>query len=145
MIPDRLALPLVALHLTANLVWIGALLAVALLLGQARLTADGAELGRLARRVHVRLAVPAFLVSFLAGLARLLMQPSAYLHMHWMHAKLTLAVVVIVIHHILGAKAKRVARGDTDAETSTTGFAVAVLVCAAGIATLVVMKSALVP
>jgi putative copper export protein len=51
---------LLALHVLGNVVWIGALLAVTTLAGRARMMADVAEIGQLARRVYLRLAVPAF-------------------------------------------------------------------------------------
>jgi putative membrane protein len=144
LVPERFALPLVALHVSANLVWIGSMLAVAWLCGRARLMADGTEAGRFARGIHLRFAVPAFLVAVGAGVARLLVQPGPYLHAHWMHGKLLLAVVLIGLHHVLGAKAKRIARADTEAETGTGVLIVAILVAAAGAVTLVTMKDALV-
>jgi len=90
-----LSLPtaLVATHLVANVVWIGALLSVALLVGRAPWMADPAEVGMLARRLYARLAVPAFLGSVATGLARFLLNPQAYIHLAWLHAKLALASV----------------------------------------------------
>jgi putative membrane protein len=144
LIPDRFALPLVALHVSANLVWIGSILAVAWLCGRARLVADGTEVGRFARGVYLRFSVPAFLLAVGAGVARLLMQPAVYLHAHWMHGKLALALLIIALHHVIGAKAKRIARADTEAETATTGLTLAVLLAAVGAVALVTMKDALV-
>ena len=62
---------LVAAHVLANVVWIGALLSETLILGRATWLSDLAEIGTLARRVHTRLAIPAFLGSLASGLARL--------------------------------------------------------------------------
>src|SRR5437868_49451 len=61
----------VAGHVLANTVWIGSLLASAVLLAHAPWTAEPAEVARLARRVYVRLAVPAFLASLAAGVWRI--------------------------------------------------------------------------
>jgi uncharacterized membrane protein len=102
---------LVAAHVIANVVWIGALLAECLLLGRARFMADGAEVGALARRVHTQLAVPAFLGSFACGFARIAADPRLYLHLPWMHVKLAFAAGVIVLHHMAGARSRRVAGG----------------------------------
>jgi putative membrane protein len=102
---------LLAAHVLANLVWIGALLAETVLLGRATWLADPAEVGVLARRVHTRLAIPAFLGSFAAGFTRLLAGRHAYAGMPWMAAKLGFAVAVIVLHHMIGARARRVADG----------------------------------
>jgi putative membrane protein len=138
-----LSLPtaLVATHVTANVVWIGALLAVALLAGRGRFSADPGEVGTLARRVYLTLAAPAFVLSFAAGLARILMGPQIYLHLPWMHAKLTLALVVIVLHHVIGARARRVASGDANAGRGMPVLAVAAFVFAAGAVLLGVAKS----
>jgi putative membrane protein len=138
-----LSLPtaLVAVHLIANVVWIGALLAVAQVTARGPFSADPAEVGTLARRLHATLAVPAFFVSFGAGLARILLEPRVYAHMPWMHAKLTLAFIVIVLHHIIGGRAKRVANGKASAGRGMGTLAVATLVCAAGAVLLGVAKS----
>jgi putative membrane protein len=138
-----LSLPtaLVAAHVFANVVWIGALLAAALLASRAPFVAEPAEVGALARRVHVRLAVPAFLGSFAAGLGRILLHPQAYAHLPWMHVKLALALVVIVLHHVIGARARRIADGQTRAARGVGALAFAVLVSSAGAVLLGVAKS----
>jgi protoporphyrinogen IX oxidase len=139
---SSLSLPivLVTVHLVANFVWIGALLAVAVLAAAAPLSADPAEVGRLARRVYVRLAVPGFVASLVAGVARLLLAPSIYAHLPWMHAKLTFALVVIALHHVIGARARRVANGDAAAGRGVAALAIGTFVCAAGAVLLGVAK-----
>ncbi len=98
-------------HVLGNVVWIGAIVAVALLLTA---SADAKVRGELARRVYLKAAVPAFVASFAAGLMRLLLDTSYYLREHhWMHGKLLFAVIAIGIHHVLGARAKKMANGDT--------------------------------
>jgi putative membrane protein len=138
-----LSLPvaLVAIHVTANVVWIGALLAVALLAARGPFSADPAEVGTLARRLYVTLAVPGFAGSFAAGLARILLEPRVYAHMPWMHAKLTFALVVIVLHHVIGARVRRLAGGRGDAGRAMGALAVATFVFAAGAVLLGVEKS----
>ncbi|MDP9152427.1 MAG: CopD family protein [Myxococcota bacterium] len=132
---------LVVAHVTANVVWIGAILAVALLVGRARFMADVAEVGALARRVYSRLATPAFLVSFVAGVARIALAPAVYAHLPWMHVKLTFALVVIALHHVIGARARRVANGDARAGSGVGVLATIALVGAAGAVFLGVAKS----
>jgi protoporphyrinogen IX oxidase len=131
---------LVAIHVLSNVVWIGSILSVALLVGRARLMADGPEVGGLARRVYMRLAVPAFVFSFVSGVTRFVLGASVYAHMPWMHAKLTLALGVIALHHVIGAKAKRVAGGNAAAGSGTLGLMMALFVCAAGAVWLAVAK-----
>ena len=104
---------LVWLHVTGNVVWIGAIVAVALLLTAA--SGDVKVRGELARRVYLRAAVPAFVASFVGGTARMLMDVGYYLkEHHWMHGKLLFAVIAIGIHHVLGARARKMAAGEVD-------------------------------
>jgi putative membrane protein len=132
---------LVAVHLVANVVWIGALLSVATLLSRAPWAADAADVGMLARRVHVSLAVPAFLGSFGAGIARIALAPAAYAHLPWFHAKLGLALIVIILHHVLGSRTKRAADGRADAGHGAAALGALAFMCATGAVLLGVAKS----
>jgi protoporphyrinogen IX oxidase len=99
-----------ASHVAANLVWIGAILSVALALGSR--SGDGRGNAQIAYELYRRLALPAFVVSFTTALARLLLSldlltgPKKY-----MHGKLLFAAIVIVLHHVIGARAKAVVSG----------------------------------
>lgn len=110
-----------ALHVLGNLVWIGAILATGFLLitegpGSAR------QRGALARQIYLKLAVPGFIVSFLAGTLRLLSDlPYYFVEKHFMHAKLPLALGVIAIHHLVGGRAKRMESG-TQADAGSVRF-----------------------
>ena len=123
---------LVSLHVLANMVWIGSLLSVAFLLSAASDEGFGRTAARLARKTYLRLAAPAFAVSFLCGVAVLGMSASAYMRAPWMHAKLTLALVVIAIHHVVGARARRAADGRTECARGADWLGAAVLACSAG-------------
>jgi putative membrane protein len=125
----------------ANVVWIGALLAVAALVGRAPFVAEPAEVGVLARRVYWQFAVPGFIASFVAGVARIALMPQAYAHLYWMHAKLGLALVVIVLHHVIGARARRVARGQAEAGSGAGFLSFVVFLCVAGAVFLGVTKT----
>ena len=117
------ALWLLTLHITANLVWIGSIACVGWLVAAAAKAQDRSA-AVLARGLYLRVAMPAFLVSFLCGALQLSMAPAAYMHLHWFHAKLTTALVVIALHHILGAKAKRLAAaaaGENSSESMQGG------------------------
>jgi putative membrane protein len=136
-----LSVLLVAAHVLANVVWIGALLSVATLTARAPFVADPSDLGSLARRVYWRLAVPGFLASVGAGVARITLAPQVYAHLPWFHAKLGLALVVIVLHHIIGGRARRVANGNADAGRGLGAVAVLTFLCVAGAVLLGVAKS----
>jgi putative membrane protein len=100
------------LHISGNIVWIGAILAVGVVISGPEGGASAKARGEIALRVYQRLAVPAFVVSFVCGAVRLLLDPAYYLRQHhWMHGKLLLALVVIALHHVIGGRAKKLARG----------------------------------
>jgi protoporphyrinogen IX oxidase len=123
-------LALIWLHVSGNLVWIGSILAVgAVLAGQAG--ADRDVRGKIAYDIYRRLAVPAFVVSFVCGAIRLGIDAKYYLKdTHWMHAKLPLALGVIALHHVIGARAKKTAAG-TLKEAGPAGTLTIVLAVAA--------------
>lgn len=131
-------LALIWLHVTGNIVWIGAILAVGLTL---LAKAEPKVRGEIAYDIYRRLAVPAFVVSFVCGAVRLGMDPGYYLkEHHWMHAKLPLALVVIALHHVIGARARKTVQG-TVQDAGSTGRLTAVLAVAAiGAAFFAVMK-----
>jgi putative membrane protein len=131
-------LTLVWLHVTGNLFWIGAIVAVAIVIladkGDAKLR------GELAHKIYLRAAVPAFVVSFFAGAIRLMMDASLYMKQPWMHAKLLFVLIVIGLHHVIGARAKKLANGDVDSAGPTKTLAIVLAVCAALAAFFVVTK-----
>jgi protoporphyrinogen IX oxidase len=128
---------LVVLHVIGNLVWIGSIASTAFLLGSS--AAEPRARGELAAEVYKKLAVPAFGLSFLAGLARLALDFDLYLvKTHYMHAKLLFALVAIALHHVIGARAKRAARGGEAAARPTRTMGV-VLVSSAALAAFFVL------
>ncbi len=121
---------LVIAHVTANVVWIGSILAVAYIL--ATDTGTPQERGRIGLGVYRRLAVPAFVISFTAGVTRLTLSLDAYfVRSKWMHAKLLFALVVIALHHVIGGRAKKMASGDKADAGPVPTLAVVLLLSAA--------------
>jgi putative membrane protein len=59
---------------------------------------------------------------------------------HWMHAKLTLAVVVIAIHHVIGLRAKALASGKRKDAGPVGVLALVLFLGAAGAAFFAVAK-----
>jgi putative membrane protein len=101
---------LVFIHVAANVIWIGSILAVATTLVSA--SGDATTRGRIALELYKKLSTPAFIVSFVAGATRLAMDTGYYFSAtHFMHGKLTFALAVIGLHHVIGARAKRMAGG----------------------------------
>jgi protoporphyrinogen IX oxidase len=139
---------LLSIHVLANLVWVGSLTAIGLMLSWAAKEPDAAR-GKVqaetALLLYRRVANPAFMVSFLFGVARLAMNAGYYMKAHWFHGKLTMALVVIGLHHVLGAKAKRAASTSMQAGTSGAILVGAVIGSAFAAVVFVVFKTELVP
>ncbi len=132
----------------ANLVWIGSIASVGWLTaaaagqedaGRGRLTAE------LAYALYKRAAVPAFAASFLFGGLRLIRDAGAYMGLHWFHGKLTFALAVIALHHVIGGKARRAAAGGMQGGKSSAILVGALLACAFGSVIFVIFKTQLVP
>jgi uncharacterized membrane protein len=136
MLPSLL---LVFVHLGANVVWIGSALAVAVIL-LAR-SPDARTRGTLAYEVYKKLAVPAFGISFTAGVIRLILTPEYYFSdTKFMHAKLFFAFFAIGAHHALGSRAKRMASASVDGPGPARAMAAVVLVGALGAAFFAILK-----
>jgi protoporphyrinogen IX oxidase len=132
-------LALIWLHVCGNIVWIGSILAVALVLVGGK--GEPKVRGEIASDIYRRLAVPAFVVSFLCGATRLGMDLKHYLKdSHWMHAKLPLALAVIALHHVIGARAKKTAAGTVQDAGSAGTLAVVLAVAAIGAAFFAIFK-----
>lgn len=130
---------LVFVHVLANVVWIGSIVAVPLVL--AGRAGEAVVRGELAYEIYKKLAVPAFVVAFGAGLARLVANLEYYfVDTKFMHGKLTFALAVIALHHVIGARAKKVARGDADDAGPTPTLGVILLLCVAAAVFFAVLK-----
>jgi putative membrane protein len=131
----------------ANLVWIGSITCVGWLLAVAAKDGDPAAAkvtAGLAARIYRRVATPAFGASFVFGLTQLALNAAYYMKAHWFHGKLTLALVVIALHHILGAKAKRAASEGVQRGSSGAILTAALLASAFGAVLFVIYKDQLV-
>jgi putative membrane protein len=130
---------LVALHVAANLVWIGAILSVAL--AMVSRAGDGRVGAQIAYELYRRLAVPAFVVSFLAGVSRLVLDLDLYfVETKYMHGKLLFAAIVIALHHVIGARAKAVSTGRRSAPGPVGVHALLLLISAVAAALFVILK-----
>jgi putative membrane protein len=130
---------LIWLHVAGNLVWIGSILAVAVILTSK--AGDPKTRGALGVRVYRGLASPAFAVSFVFGLGRLVQNVPYYLKQHhWMHGKLVFALAVIGLHHVIGARAKKLEAGTTDSAGPVGNLASVLLVSAIAAAAFAVLK-----
>jgi protoporphyrinogen IX oxidase len=135
---------LVTIHVFANILWIGSIVSAGLLLARASAT-ENKELAGAAAFLYRCVATPAFIVSFLAGVSRVGLDAATYMHAHWFHGKLTLALIVIALHHVLGARAKKAANGSMQAAKSGAILSVALLCASLLTVVFALFKAALVP
>jgi putative membrane protein len=139
---------LVAIHVMANLVWIGSIASVGWLTRRS-LGLPEAERKTVAHLaydlLYRRAAAPAFGLSFFAAVARLAMDPKGYFSQHWFHGKLLFALVVIGLHHVIGAKAKKAASGSMQGLESSAILTGGLLAATFLTVVFAVLKSTLVP
>ena len=130
---------LIAVHVAANLVWIGSILCVGHLL-----VAEQAEMrdrARYAHELYRRLAAPAFGISLVAGVARLSLSAQYYfVDTKFMHPKLLFAVIVIALHHVIGARAKAVSGGRRSSPGPTGVLSLLLLISAVAATLFVVLE-----
>jgi len=147
---------LVTIHVIGNLVWIGSIVSVGVLLSMSASAQNGRAVAEMAAKIYARVANPAFAVSFLFGLARLLLAAKTYMHLHWFHGKLTVAIAAIALHHVIGARVNRAAAASSDSEKndaprsmqsgkSSAILTAALLACASLAVVFVIFQSQLVP
>ena len=93
------------LHVVAVISWMAGLLYLPRLFVYHVDADKGSEMSEtfkiMERRLYRYIMNPAMIVTWLAGLALLHVQP-AWMSAGWMHAKLTLVVLMTVFHHMLG-------------------------------------------
>lgn len=136
----NLASLLIALHVLSNLIWIGSIVAVGVLISSsAKLDASARPvMGAAARKVYRTLAAPAFGMSFLFAIALVARDPGFYFKQGWFHGKLTAALIVIALHHVIGARARKAEAG-TLAGDGKAGLLTAILFVAAAAAVVFVI------
>jgi len=124
------------LHVTADFVFVGGLLAAALLLA-ALGTHDAAQLARerrlvvAMRRLHRAVTTPALLVAWACGVW--LAMQAGWFHSGWLHVKLALVLALSALHGILAAALRR-ASADTAAPPARAWRLVPLLALAAIVA-----------
>jgi len=141
-------LPFIALHVMANLVWIGSIVTVGWLLSAASKApgaSEGKAIAEASAAIYRRIATPAFVASFVFGVLVVAFNAGYYMKQHWFHGKLTFALVVIALHHVIGAKSKRAASGGVQGGGSGGILTAALLVSAFATVAFAILKTALVP
>jgi len=103
-----------ALHIIAMVCWFAGLFYLPRLFVYHAMSEDAASRERfcvMERKLYRGIMLPSMLATLLLGLWLLYLNPAS-LKMGWLHAKLTLVVLLIGYHHACGAQMKRFARGE---------------------------------
>lgn len=81
------------------------------------------------------------MISFVSAATRLTLDARYYLvEHHWMHGKLPFAIAVIALHHVIGARAKKLARGSVQGSGPTAILSIVLAVSAAVAAFFAIFK-----
>ncbi|HTN30759.1 MAG TPA: protoporphyrinogen oxidase HemJ [Pseudomonas sp.] len=105
-----------ALHIIAMVCWFAGLFYLPRLFVYHAMSEDQASRDRfciMERKLYRGIMLPSLLATVILGLTMLWLNPGVFASGGWMHAKLTLVVLLIGYHHMCGAQLKRFARGET--------------------------------
>lgn len=103
-----------ALHIIALVCWFAGLFYLPRLFVYHAMAEDQPSCERfcvMERKLYRGIMNPSMIATLLLGGWLLYLNP-AWLQMGWLHAKLTLVVLLVAYHHVCGAQLKRFARGD---------------------------------
>ncbi|MCJ8168537.1 protoporphyrinogen oxidase HemJ [Pseudomonas sp. A3.4] len=104
-----------AFHLIALICWFAGLFYLPRLFVYHAMSEDQASRERfkiMERKLYRGIMLPSMVVTVVLGAALLYLNYPYYFSQGWMHAKLTLVVLLIGYHHMCGAQMKRFARDE---------------------------------
>ncbi len=104
-----------AFHIIAMVCWFAGLFYLPRLFVYHAMSDDAASRERfciMERKLYRGIMQPSMIVTVGLGIWLLSLNPSYYFSQGWMHAKLTLIVLLIGYHHVCGAQLKRFAAGE---------------------------------
>jgi uncharacterized membrane protein len=129
-VSPTLLLLLRAAHVLGVILWIGGTVTAALIVAFGATDAT-AKLAAAARRAVLLVATPGLLLAWVAGLTVLLSAWPVYQSAGWMHAKLTVALIVTALTGVVTGRLRRAAGGADAKPGLLRGMAVGILVLAA--------------
>ncbi|WP_312922408.1 protoporphyrinogen oxidase HemJ [Stutzerimonas nitrititolerans] len=102
-----------ALHIVAIVCWFAGLFYLPRLFVYHAMSEDQLSRERfqtMERKLYRGIMMPSMIATLLFGIGMIAMNPGLFATGGWLHAKLTLVVVLIGYHHLCGAQLKRFAR-----------------------------------
>ena len=103
-----------ALHIVSVVCWFAGLFYLPRLFVYHAMSEDNVSKDRFAvmeRKLYRGIMGPSMIATFVFGIWMLILTPG-WLSQGWMHAKLTLVILLVGYHHMCGAQVKRFARGE---------------------------------
>ncbi len=104
-----------ALHIIAMVCWFAGLFYLPRLFVYHAMSEDEISRERfrtMERKLYRGIMLPSMIATLVFGIWLISLNPGYYFSQGWMHAKLTLVILLIAYHHICGAQLKRFARGE---------------------------------
>ncbi|MCJ0974583.1 protoporphyrinogen oxidase HemJ [Pseudomonas sp. PS1] len=104
-----------ALHIVSVVCWFAGLFYLPRLFVYHAMSDDQTSRDRFAvmeRKLYRGIMLPSMVATLIFGLWMLALNPALFSGGGWLHAKLTLVVLLIAYHHFCGAQLKRFARGE---------------------------------
>ena len=137
---------LLATHVLSLLLWIGSLVSITRVVtaGVGEEPAVQARFAALARRIYRTVASPWMGIATLSGFGMVAAARGMYFRFGWFHGKFTLALVILALHFVLGARVRAAeAAGRTDGVApQMRALQLAVLVAAAlAVGCVIVLKA----
>lgn len=106
-----------ALHIVAIVCWFAGLFYLPRLFVYHAMSEDQASRERfqvMERKLYRGIMMPSMIATLLFGIGMIVMNPGLFATGGWLHAKLTLVIVLIGYHHMCGAQLKRFARNENN-------------------------------
>jgi putative membrane protein len=108
---------LIAVHVTGVVLWVGSLLAVALVLAQHTQETNAearTALAKLERKILRAAGDPGATIAILTGIALVWTNSGYYFHARWLHLKLTFVLLLVGATVFLAISARRYAAGEIE-------------------------------
>lgn len=106
-----------ALHIVAIVCWFAGLFYLPRLFVYHAMSEDQLSRERfqtMERKLYRGIMIPSMIATLLFGIGMIAMNPGLFATGGWLHAKLTLVIVLIGYHHLCGAQLKRFARDENN-------------------------------
>ena len=103
------------LHIIAMVCWFAGLFYLPRLFVYHAMSEDAPSRERfciMERKLYRGIMMPSMIATLVFGIWLISLNPGYYFSQGWLHAKLTLVVLLIGYHHVCGAQLKRFARGE---------------------------------